>query len=588
MIIKSFGRFDADNKRSGQYGQIHFRKIRINAASTDKALLRIEVSLITRYAWAGYDDSLLDVDTIDPGTSVWKNYYTGTPGGAHAYKDGLRIHRKVGDVLGVVEFFVNRFNSLSDEQIKSIMVTSRCYLRSINGEQGCGKITKNRLRIGDHEKKDGGEPRLEVSGEKMDFQGLFGLCRTLNDSDDIPEGGFEDLFVLLKDDNEELGSIYRQFWTEAVADGTAQLGAANAYIPLGRLLKELDRTIRPLGPDHPMRYAIDADVRAAEMGTTHPLDSFLGPIGDRDRDFESSDSDIRRIANASPDYLRSVATYARLVHAVILESDVDMERKSIGLAFNADSVIRLCDPVLIDRSYPPKLCFTPGATGFISGYCDELRSRGYRGCGGCDMARANPEDDLAPEWPEVVANAGRMRDRACSDTPVAIRLLTDDAELPAGADPFHSIIVSTESDREACERFISAMPLPRSVSFLVFPSDEHYVEKRYDLFGITEVGVTGPTELLDLHRNGVDRRRKRARDGLDGFLDGREPDQRTVIGWALGSLVAKSDGMEEACERRNATRPADDPSQGRRRYRRIFGDPPSYDMSADARTGEEL
>ncbi len=241
-----------------------------------------------------------------------------------------------------------------------------------------------------------------------------------------------------------------------------------------------------------------------------------------------------------------MATYARLIHAILLESNV--KDQTIELAFNADSLIRLCDPTLIDRSYPPIIRFTPGAEKFITGYRETLRTAGYHDFG-TDMIRANPVDDLAPEWPDVIATAGRMRDRMGAETPIAIRTLTDKARVPEGSDQFHSIIVSTEQEREACERFISTLPLPRSVSFLVFPSNEHYTEKRYDLFGITEVGVTGPTELLDLHRNNIDRKRKRARDKMSRFLEGKYPDEGMIVGKALRSLINKSDVMEIACRR---------------------------------------
>lgn len=549
MNIKSFGEFDAKHMPANHIGRIHFRNVQINASSTDKALLKTEASIITRYAWESYDGDLLRSETIDPTSSVWNNYYNKSPNGYHELKEGLEVHKQASDVLGVVEFFINRFNSLSDEQIKAIMVSSRCYIRSVKGENNRKGLKKNRLKISGYETKDGGEPKLWFGKSKdasFDFAELFGRCKTIQQPETkILDERFEDLFVLLKDDNEELVSIYREFWQDNVTNGCVQLDASSKYIPLGYLLGKLESTIEGLERGHPFRYAIESDLRSAEMGIVHPLDSFLGPIGDRDRDFESSDSDIRLIAKASPDYLRSIATYARLVHTILLESIV--ENMTLKLAFNADSMIRLCDPVLINRSYPPLLRFTPDAESIIIRYRETLRSMGYLDADAYDMIRTNPKDDLAPEWSEVIATAEPLRDRMNADTPIAIRTLTDKVIAHANSDQFHSIIISTEEEREACEQFISTLSLPRSVSFLVFPSDEHYIEKRYDLFGITEVGVTSSEDLLNLHRNNIDRKRRQTRNELNKYLEGKELDRNTIIGKAFSSLITKSDEMEKAC-----------------------------------------
>ncbi len=303
MDIKSFGEFDTNHKSASHLGKIHIKNLQINSSSIDKTLLRMEVSLITKYAWEMYDNSILKAGTIDPTASVWKNYYDGSPNGIHAIKNGLDIHKKTSDVLGVVEFFVNRFNSLDDEQIKSIMVSPRSYIRSLEGENNRDKLKKNRLKICNHERRDGGEPKLwfgKTKDSSFGFAELFKRCKTLQKlKTDSPYGQFEDMFVLLKDENRELVSLYEKFWTDRVTDGGTQLDASNKYIPLGYLLHRLESVIQGLECDHPLLYAIESDVRNAEMGIVHPLDSFLGPIGDRDRDFESSDSDIRLIAKAS-------------------------------------------------------------------------------------------------------------------------------------------------------------------------------------------------------------------------------------------------------------------------------------------------
>ncbi len=229
-----------------------------------------------------------------------------------------------------------------------------------------------------------------------------------------------------------------------------------------------------------------------------------------------------------------------MVHAIFLDAKYDPEdaEDEFGLACSNHVYGCLADPDLITRNYPPHMLFTPGAREVYERYREGLDDLAYDKASETrnkdkdydpqdHMVRFNPNSRIAPERGDVVNSAYNDRDRTTSNTTITVALLEDDFQKALEeVDDYvckdtqnrYVTLVTTPEDKDFCEKLIASVEEPRFVTAMVVFGTVPYMEKRFDLYDVLDIGIESLSDLLRLHRNNVHRRRMDAYAALNRFM----------------------------------------------------------------------
>ncbi len=238
------------------------------ATSVDKALMQLEVALFTQYAWDRYPKTLLDENTIfEDNEDILGKFYESEADTVDSQGKSRRPNRKkvarplryrgqagqemrkVHDVLAMVEFFVNRFNSINDEEIKESLVVARKYLSN---------VARDAVKLGSFAKKVF-DPPAKMKKISPDFYGLIMSCASLAppapSATRYDRQGFTDMFVHLEKGT-DLDDRYREFWKSVNLKLGDQLEASEEYLPLGELAGLIMSDLDSIPADSPFCYTI--------------------------------------------------------------------------------------------------------------------------------------------------------------------------------------------------------------------------------------------------------------------------------------------------------------------------------------------
>lgn len=264
-------------------------------------------------------------------------------------------------------------------------------------------------------------------------------------------------------------------------------------------------------------------------------------------------------------------TYARVVHSIFLDTRYTPRTKRFAFEFTHNVYSRLANPDLFNRNYPPHMMFTSGAKTIREEYMEKLKNlesgsayghtkvrknKDKQFNPGNFMERRNPENPIAPSRNDVVGSAYNQRERSQSATLIGVEPLDKtfskalskvSGRLSKDTQDRHVILVTTEEDRDVCERIVASVGNPEFITAMVVFGEESYIEKRYDLYGVTEVGISSYADLMRLHRNNVDRKRVAALKALETYAESN-PDTDgpgTMRGLALEELRKVANGHIE-------------------------------------------
>ncbi len=168
--------------------------------------------------------------------------------------------KKVHDVLAVVEFFINRFNSINDDEIGGeIDQLVVCYLRGVapNAAALSPKVFVNNPLVVKSNKK----------GKKVgmvDEYAFLEECKSLTRGKAYDLSRMEDIYVGLNHvtpqadgQYQDLEKVYQNFWAKA-GQWSNQTAAKKRCLPLGEVIDYLISKLQSLGQggDSPFCYTI--------------------------------------------------------------------------------------------------------------------------------------------------------------------------------------------------------------------------------------------------------------------------------------------------------------------------------------------
>ena len=219
--------------------------------SVDEVLRHLEIAIITRYAWEMYNDAISTQDTVIEG---YLDRFEEKD--EHGKVIGFYSEmKKVNDVLAIVEFFMNRFNSINDDEIgDEIDLIVVRYLKSVapvSAELSPKAFKNNPLSVdftdfGDDDYGFLSECKSLALGKKYDFNRMEDIYVGLNQV--MPQAG--GIYA-------DLEQIYQGFWTKN-GQWSKQITAKKRYLPLGEVIDYLVSKLQSIGKsgDHPFCYTI--------------------------------------------------------------------------------------------------------------------------------------------------------------------------------------------------------------------------------------------------------------------------------------------------------------------------------------------
>ena len=259
------------------------------------------------------------------------------------------------------------------------------------------------------------------------------------------------------------------------------------------------------------------------------------------------------------DYFKNVDIFARVLHAIFLGATyLPPDQFELNLDYHVFE--RLSNPALIDYDNPSNMFFMKSAANIYKNYWKELddlpaydrlarnikKSSKYKKTD--FLQRVNPDNPVAPSMSDVVKSAFNQKERRFTPSMVHLELL--------GANPVKRInkvltaknqnrylaLVTTKEGKAEAEKLIASVENQEFITYLIVYGVDPYIEKRYDLFGIMEIGLNNLSDMLRLHRNNTERKRKEAYKILTEYIASHPPVAGTLEGDALLDLqiVAKA------------------------------------------------
>ncbi|MCQ2079446.1 MAG: hypothetical protein MJZ38_05275, partial [archaeon] len=352
--------------------------------------------------------------------------------------------------------------------------------------------------------------------------------------------------------------------------GVALNGKNGSYLPMTYVVDHVVQTLKALekeNPSHPFLYCVDKDVTDIRRGNIYPLDVFLGPRLSNDSGPQVTESRVDRIiqAKGGERYVTDIVYYARVMHSVLLDSR--FENDHLVFRFSEDVLLRLADPRLLDRSYPPRLVFTPKMKAAYGSYLKSLKGNGYANDekDSCEwiFKRGNVPIHVAPAWSVPAMRSRMLRDRRDSYSELYLRLLEAERrkktsprtkEPPEPFDPRNEprssyILVRTPQEEDYCADLVCGLAEREVLSHIVVFGNERNWRVRHDLFDMIEVGVTSITQIYEMQRNDLDRQRTEAYRILESYLDAVLP-TRPKAGDLVTSALYE---LEDLCGRQIAS-----------------------------------
>lgn len=229
MRIKSYKHMSRWDDRMGFLG---IMKHDFAETSVDEVLRHLEIAIITRYAWETYNDAISNQDTIIEGylDRFDEKDECGKVIGFYSEM------KKVNDVLAIVEFFMNRFNSINDDEIgDEIDLIVVRYLKSVaptSAELSPKAFKNNPLAV-------------DFSDFGNDDYAFLSECKSLTSGKTYDSNRLEDIYVGLDGVTPQKGGtysdleqIYQGFWT-GFNQWSKQTTAQKHYLPLGEVIDYL-------------------------------------------------------------------------------------------------------------------------------------------------------------------------------------------------------------------------------------------------------------------------------------------------------------------------------------------------------------
>ena len=544
--------------------------------SSDRAILNLYSCLVAQYALDRYPEDLDSKNTLIPTDKIVLKYFDSDKDGNLSLRRNptsgdypYRIVKKCSDILAFTEFYLNRLTSLSDNLIRSNMLTTQHYLAHVTRfGKGSNKditvsMTDNPVMF---KLKRKGNPRsynpickvrctlLDVNGEttytlssnathayydqlktsEKDIIGFGSLLAFINEHEDIH------LMVRLNGNiPKEMMNLYNDYWK----DSPKRLESKKRLLPLNVLINYLVdfyRSIDDTRIGKEFRYMVEKDITAFRYGSLSPLEPFLGYVRPRDDNFETSHSSTEALYTIEPDYCEDVILYARVLHSVMMCSDVQEENNggcSINLAFDMTKVtLMMMNPSIIDSTCPPSLIFCPGLEDVMNVYVEHLKKTVHSGvpkemdvCGNrvlCNRIRI--------DWPSAKGNTENIWERSGGLSPAINKCCGFDeiSEIVNGTN-FHNhviLVTSPSMKRESEEGILSLGKAMVNVDYLIVFGGDRYVTVRRDLGNMVEVGIGGFKGLDEVHINSTYQLKKQA------IID-------VLVSWCKDSIIGSKEAI---------------------------------------------